>query len=635
MATIKQGTYGTYYTSPTEYLNRAEQKVNAMYIYKALTAAGWTLNAIAGILGNIEAESTINPGLWENQTVRDIHAEDIQKGFGLTQWTPYSKYVKWVKDTLISNAPTEDQAAYTKICENAVATMDANINRILYEVANNLQYSSTDSYNYSFTEFTKSDKTPYELACAFAWNYERSWVVLYGSDEEKRQLRELRGGNANYWYNVILNEFNLKTFTPRLQGTNKASPKNEIINKVDPAYKCYEDSNDFDSWGYGMPNCTAYAWGRFWEITMEAMQDNNVAKPKLPTGNAGTWFPELESKGDSSPYKLGRTPRLGAVICWESTLGYAGHVAVVEQIEYDEKGKATKIVTSESGWKSASYWWNSTYYASSNWINSNKYKFQGFIYNNFSFSPLESVYIPSKLTSLKITKILDSQVQVTLGAILGDNNQLDWSLKNKSTGKVQTGSTLVKSEDFSFLLENLIPKTDYLLSVCFTEYSNDSASNIQENTINVEFSTGQSYPSPATDIIITTTTLPLIDQNFNLTFKLPSKSDWGYWVANKNKIHGYDIYLVADGKKFLYKRITSQDSQIKYNDISKKQFKPNQITENGKPLISNGQSIQIGISTWTLDASDARVYTKFDFTGSNAIALKIDTHEAYLTNKII
>ena len=38
--------------------------------------------------------------------------------------------------------------------------------------------------------------------------------------------------------------------------------------------------NPFYQSGYGMPNCTCYAWGRYWEITGE--------RPNLPTGNART-----------------------------------------------------------------------------------------------------------------------------------------------------------------------------------------------------------------------------------------------------------------------------------------------------------------------------------------------------------
>ena len=48
------------------YLERSQMRDNAQYIADYLIANGWTQNAVAGILGNIERESTMNPGLWHD-----------------------------------------------------------------------------------------------------------------------------------------------------------------------------------------------------------------------------------------------------------------------------------------------------------------------------------------------------------------------------------------------------------------------------------------------------------------------------------------------------------------------------------------------------------------------------------------
>lgn len=61
-------------------------------------------------------------------------------------------------------------------------------------------------------------------------------------------------------------------FTPRLTDEG-------ILNN----FHWYSD-NPFYQSGYGMPNCTCYAWGRFWEIG----DPNNIGvnKPvQLPTGD--------------------------------------------------------------------------------------------------------------------------------------------------------------------------------------------------------------------------------------------------------------------------------------------------------------------------------------------------------------
>lgn len=51
------------------YLTESQMRGNAIEVYNYFTEKGWTLNAIAGILGNMEKESNINPGLWQSLKV--------------------------------------------------------------------------------------------------------------------------------------------------------------------------------------------------------------------------------------------------------------------------------------------------------------------------------------------------------------------------------------------------------------------------------------------------------------------------------------------------------------------------------------------------------------------------------------
>ena len=139
------------------------------------------------------------------------------------------------------------------------------------------------------------------------------------------------------------------SFTPRLNS-------NGIVNN--PYY--YSD-NPFYNAGYGMPNCTAYAWGRFWE------ESPTGGRPNLSTGNAEDWY-NYRQDG----YPRGMTPKLGAVICFSGG-GSTGHVAVVEQINQDGS-----IVTSNSGWNSTFFWTETCRPPN---YNSGNYNFLGFIYN--------------------------------------------------------------------------------------------------------------------------------------------------------------------------------------------------------------------------------------------------------------
>ena len=85
----------------------------------------------------------------------------------------------------------------------------------------------------------------------------------------------------------------------------------------DNAY--YFADNPYSQGGYGLPNCTAYAFGRAYEIL--------GTTPNLAMGNANSWWAYNQSTGY---YPSGSTPKLGAVICWGGSSD--GHVAIVEAI---------------------------------------------------------------------------------------------------------------------------------------------------------------------------------------------------------------------------------------------------------------------------------------------------------------
>ena len=96
MATLRNGGFGEYYGSlygESEPLSQSEMEVNATYIYSYLNDMGWTLNSISALLGNLQAESTINPGRWQNENVGSN-----SNGYGLVQWTPATKYFEWLPE---------------------------------------------------------------------------------------------------------------------------------------------------------------------------------------------------------------------------------------------------------------------------------------------------------------------------------------------------------------------------------------------------------------------------------------------------------------------------------------------------------------------------------------------------------
>lgn len=166
----KEGTY-----SANRYLTLEEMQVNARYICQELRKDGWSLQAICGMLGNFQTESTINPGIWQS-----LVSGNTSGGVGLCQWTPATTYLDWCSANGI-----------------AWADMDSALARIKYEMENGLQYYPTDEYPLTFAEFKVSKKDPAYLAMTFLNNYERP------ADRNQPS----RGDQAAYWYDFLSDYF--------------------------------------------------------------------------------------------------------------------------------------------------------------------------------------------------------------------------------------------------------------------------------------------------------------------------------------------------------------------------------------------------------------------------------------------
>ena len=325
-------------------LTQSEMENNADIVISYYRSIGINDNTIAALLGNMRAESSVNP----------LREEVGGSGFGLVQWTPVS--------VLQNHCTALGLSPYT--------SGDIQLRVIIAEIrgqsVTNEWYSSSAFISNYYNSGATSDMigitgeqflnnsmgwTPDKLAVLFMACYERpSYDPNVNHYQQRQQF-------ANEWLSYMGGASN---FVPRLDDTGiNGNPH-------------YYSRNPFYQSGFGMPNCTCYAWGRFWEIG----DPNNlyINEPTLFTGDAGQWYGYT-----SDGYARGSTPQLGAVICFDNP-GYAGHVAIVEQI--DSNGD---IVTSNSAWQ-GTYFYLQTLRAS-NGYNDRQYVFQGFIYNPYSFQP--------------------------------------------------------------------------------------------------------------------------------------------------------------------------------------------------------------------------------------------------------
>ena len=149
------------------YLSTGEMQNNAQIIFNTLLLKGWTINAIAGMLGNMQKESTINPGIWQNLN------PNPSLGWGLLQWTPSTNYTDWAAANGYANDNGDAQLIWIDTVTESVG-----------------QWIPTTQYSETFGEFKVSTQTPEYLADCFLKNFERPEEI----DQPDRQRY------ARYWY---------------------------------------------------------------------------------------------------------------------------------------------------------------------------------------------------------------------------------------------------------------------------------------------------------------------------------------------------------------------------------------------------------------------------------------------------
>lgn len=173
----------TGWIAENRYLSEAEMQHNAKLFYKKIAGRGFTLQAIAAMLGNFEHESTINPGRWQI----GFTPGNMSAGYGFAQWTPATKLSKF--------APNDWRTNH-----------DRQVDFLVHHLNNPSEHWMHRSpyASWEITQFAASTIDPYILACVWAWNYEGSKVVLEGTEAQKENLRKERGNSAVKWYNYLL-----------------------------------------------------------------------------------------------------------------------------------------------------------------------------------------------------------------------------------------------------------------------------------------------------------------------------------------------------------------------------------------------------------------------------------------------
>ena len=325
-------------------------------IWSYLKGQGLTDAGVAGLMGNLYAESGLRPDNLQNSDEGKLGMTDTEytervdsgsytnfvrdsAGYGLCQWTYWSRKAnlhKFAKDAGKSIGDLEMQLAF-------------------------LMQELSSGYK-AVLNILKTATSVRAASDAVLLQFERP------ADQSEAAKSRRAGFGQKYFDKYAGKESQTVSFVPRL--TRPEAGNKYYITKAAGGYSDAVKGSPTDSACNVLSNCVGYAYGRFNEIIGEG------ACKHLRPVNAENF---IQYKGT---LEVGMEPRLGACMVWQkgATLkgsDGAGHVAIVEKIV-----SSTEIVTSESGWGASKPFWTQTRKkGSGNWGQGSSYKFLGFIYN--------------------------------------------------------------------------------------------------------------------------------------------------------------------------------------------------------------------------------------------------------------
>lgn len=154
------------------YLSEEEMQNNTYVQWLDLYAKGWSLNAVAGLQGNENRESHINPGVWQNL---DPSRPDL--GYGLVQWTPSTNITGWLR---ANGYELDDGFGQDEALDQGIPAG---------------QWIPTSTWPLSYEEWKHTDLSPEDAGAAFLYNFERP------SDTSEHEGQTRR--DARKWYNYL------------------------------------------------------------------------------------------------------------------------------------------------------------------------------------------------------------------------------------------------------------------------------------------------------------------------------------------------------------------------------------------------------------------------------------------------
>lgn len=301
----------------------------------------------------------------------------------------------------------------------------------------------------------------------------------------------------------------------------------------------YSNLNVFYKYDYGMPNCTAYAYGRAYEIL--------GSEPKLSWNNAEQWYDYNKSNGY---YKYGQTPKVGAIACW-SYNGGGGHVAVVEKVENGQ------ITFSNSAWSGKNFYLSYASTSDKNAGGNSWWNFQGYIYlGDFSGSTSTTQATTKKITYTTGTYKTDVDDYLNMRSGAGTSYSYVTSVPGNVTLNVTKVST---AGGYTWGYTSYNGKTGWV-ALDFCAFV--SSSTVQPTTAKptVQPTTAKPTVQPTT---VQATTAPVTTQPSN-----DSNNDAPYMIGDVNLDGHVNVLDATEISKYIVSISTLSDVQREIADYN-------------------------------------------------------------------
>ena len=623
---VTQDNDGWYYKITDAYgtLTEEQKQNNALLVY-AYFHEKMTLEAIAGLLGNMEKEGQLNPGQVEGGKGG---ITNVTCGHGLIQWTKAKNdppntnpLINWKNASENNLWASGEFQCYRIWCEGEAV-----------EGAGGCWLKASDKgYEYTWKAFC--ELSDYKEATK-AYMYERERAAI--GDET---------GRLNYaekWYDFLLKntrvavadtaEFDTSYKNGIHKGKLTKENKNFLLTPRLPLY-LFSNTHTKSGTSYAYSDKTVELLDRLIITYRGAIRQSDLEEnPDTPLSiqiNSSYRPDDSGMHGKGGAVDIGFFGKDGELLDCRyiaivaAKLGFSGVAPLHKNNTVSGHTNIIHLDTRADFVKAGGSFSNSKFYGyeldadGDGWYDAfnispskNHQEFYGITDDEvlaYLGKPFGVVVLsPPRVYDLQLihtdTVYANFSVTVTGEKITSLFYTLDDGTQNKQ------GNLYIETGQFNFSAGDCVPNTKYTITVTAVNAAGSTTSP------KLAFKTRQDYPNPIENITINA---EKHHEKSSFTVNITPPKRWGYWRDIAKNDYGYRIFLVDNG------RLVSS-STVKNNNIANLFY----VTPSN---IEHGHNFQVGVSTWVTDhrIADSEEQKVFALEGhqeypicSNAVCLK-------------